>query len=168
MKSIQLTQFLLLPLLLFTNCTNMGTAKMMKELAELKNIDFSWVVQPEFMDSKEILEHQIQELYFAEKVVIGAGGIGGVIGSPTEKEDNKYWLQCILLNPDEFIDLNEDSSMISNGRIIAQIVLDGLTNVSKYDKIQISFTRRIQEGPYWKSFRQNKYFSVPALEVTQL
>ncbi|HZV68542.1 MAG TPA: hypothetical protein VFG10_03330 [Saprospiraceae bacterium] len=168
MKPTQLPLFLLLTMLLFSNCTHVRMAKMVKEMEELKNLDFSWIVQPEFIESKEIVEHRIQELYFAEKVVIGAGGIGGVIGSPTEQEDNKYWLQCILLNPDELIDLNEDSSLIFNGRIIAQTVLDGLTNVSKYDKIQISFTRRIQEGPYWKSFRQNKFFSVPGLEVTKL
>ena len=141
---------------------------MLKELQSLTPEDFAFIVQPEFVTPKDVVQTKIQELYSAETVNIGASGIGGVKGSPTQHEEEKYWLQCVLLNPAIMSSIGLDSIIEPIGKEIAQIVLEGISNDDKYDKIEITFIRQVQEGIYWKKYKVNKCYTVPDLELTNL
>ena len=167
MRSKEYKYNLLFVLVFLFGCTQMKMAKLVKEM-ENNPPDFSFIVQPEYKTSKEALEVKVKELFIAEEVKIGAAGIGGVIGSPTQKEDSRYWLQTVLLNPAIIFGFNHDTVLTKTGAEIGQLVTDGITNIDKYDKIQITFMHQYQEGAYWKTFKYNKYYRIPSLEATEL
>jgi hypothetical protein len=103
--------------------------------------------------------------FSAEDVKVGVSGMGGVIGSPTEKEDSECWLQCNIVNS-VIISEKNDSLTTVKGREAAQMVLDGISNDEAYKKIKITFVREVKQGSVWMKSNSNKWFKVPNLEIT--
>jgi hypothetical protein len=57
-------------LFILTSCNN----NLYKAIQELKNLppkDYSYAIEPHFLEDKEAIELKVKELYFAEEVRIG-------------------------------------------------------------------------------------------------
>jgi len=158
--------FLLFNVVIFSSCSN----KINKALTELQNMpapDYSYIIQPTFKTDKEALEMEVKELFSAEEVKIGGAGTHGYDKVTKEQKDEKYWLKVNLLNSKSIVDFKDEQKMNVLGKEVAKYTLTGITNVNKYDKIQVTFVEQWNDG-IQKQMKQNIFYTIPNLQITQL
>lgn len=151
---------------LCTSCSN----KVNKALTELQNMptpDYSYVVQPVYSSDKESLEFKVKELYSSEEVRIGTIGTHGYDKETKKQKSEKYWFLVVLLNSKSIVDFKNESKMDKLGKEVAKSVISEITNIDKYDKIQVTFVEQWNDGTQ-KQMKQNIFYTLPDLEVNEL
>ena len=129
--------------------------------------DYSYIVQPVYKIDRETLEYKTKELYLSEEVKVGAVGIHGYDSETKEQKNDKYWLKVVLLNSKAIVDFKDELKMNMLGREIAKSTMSDISNADQYDKIQVTFVEVWNDGVQ-KQMKQNIFYSLPDLEITQL
>lgn len=128
--------------------------------------DYSYVVQPEYNETQEILESKTKLLFNAEEVKIGASGFHKYDPKTKKQSGQIYRLQTVLLNSRSIVDFRNEAKMNDLGREVARFVLSNISNINQYYKIEISFINK--EDNDQVVYRQNIFYRIPNLEITQM
>ncbi len=100
--------------------------------------DYSYVIEPEFISSKDELEFKIKGLYEAEEVRFSIGKYHNYDNETMEQINEDYWVHFVIYNSPT-IDIYDERELKTEGRKIAKLVMDEIKNKDSYDKIQITF-----------------------------
>jgi len=164
MKKIKLT-FLSIIILTLFSCNQ----KVYKALNELKNMppaDYSYVIEPKFTESKESAEFKVKELFSAEESKIGTYHIHGYDKETKEQINERMWLQTVLLNSKNLTDYQNEEIATESAKEVAEFVIKQISNVSDYEKIQITFVRQWNDGNI-KQEKRTVYLTIPELNKTE-
>ncbi len=164
MKIIKLT-FLSIIILTLFSCNQ----KLYKALNELKNLppaDYSYVIEPMFTESQEVAEFKVNELFSAEECKIGTYHIHSYDKETKEQIDERMWLQAVLLNSKNLSDYQNEEIATKSAREVAEFVIKQISNVSDYEKIQITFVRQWNDGNL-KQEKRVVYLTIPELTKTE-
>ena len=164
MKGIKLT-FLSMAFLTLFSCNQ----RLYKALNELKNMpppDYSYVIEPEFNESKESAEFKLKELFSAEESKIGTFQTHGYDKETKEQINERMWLQAVLLNPESLTDYRNDEPANGLAKEVAELVLKQIKNASDYKKVQITFVRQWNDGNV-RQEKRNVYLTIPELSITE-
>jgi hypothetical protein len=126
--------------------------------------DYSYVVPPDFVISKESSENKLTELYDAEVVKIGASAIHSYDKETNVQIEEDYWLKTVILNSAQGVDLQNEDEAEDYAKDIAETVLSEVINDSEYEKIEIVLMQQWNDGNE-KSFKRSVFLNVPALTV---
>ncbi|NAY93485.1 hypothetical protein GTQ34_16355 [Muricauda sp. JGD-17] len=163
MKLFKLT-FLGILFLTLISCNQ----KLYKAIEELKNMpppDYSYVIEPEFNESKESAEFKLKELFSAEESKIGTYQVHGYDKETKEQINERMWLQAVLLNSKSLTDYRTLKPATELAKEVAEFVLRQINNSSDYKKVQITFVRQWNDGNV-KQEKRNVYLTVPELMET--
>ena len=158
--------FLLLFVPLFTSCNN-SVRKAFEELQNMPATDYSYIIQPEYKSSKELTESKIKELFSADEVRVGASGFHSYDKTTKKQINERYWLKVVLLNSKAVEDFKDEVKMNNLGKEVARSFLNDINNQDKYTLIEITFVVQWNDGTQ-KQLKQNIFYSLPTLEVTNL
>ncbi|AWX44482.1 hypothetical protein HME9304_01484 [Flagellimonas maritima] len=164
MKKIKLT-FLSIIIITLFSCNQ----KVYKALNELKNMplaDYSYVIEPKYTESQESAEFKVKELFSAEESKIGTYHIHGYDKETKEQINERMWLQTVLLNSKNLTDYRNEELATESAKEVAEFVIKQLSNVSDYEKIQITFVRQWNDGNI-KQEKRTVYLTIPKLNKTE-
>lgn len=164
MKKIRLT--LVSIVILTTFSCNQKLYKTLNELKNLPSPDYSYVIEPKFTESQESAELKLKELFSAEETKIGTFKIHGYEKDTKEQIDERFWLQIVLLNTQNLIDYHSEQSATKLGKEVAEYVTKQISNVSDYNKIQITFMRQWNDGNA-KQEKRTVYLTIPEFNETE-
>ena len=143
--------------------------KLYKAIEELKNTtapDYSYVVEPVFKETKELLQEKTKNTFNADEVRIGAVGFHKYDTETKGQKDEVFRLQTVILNSKSITDFQNDSKMHDLGKEVAKFVTGNILNSEKYDKIEVSFI--LQEKNSAQLNRLNTFFRLPNFEPTTM
>ena len=159
------TTFLLAMMLtLLYSC---GISKMHKALQEIQNMppaSYDYIVQPEFVISKEASEAKLSEFYNAEEFRIGGSGRHSYDEETKEQINERYWLKAIVLNSNQVVDLRDEEVTRQLAKKIAGEVIAEITNAERYPSMQIVLMQQWDDGNI-KTMKRSIYFTLPELAV---
>ena len=164
MEKIKLT-FLSIIVLTSFSCNQ----KVYKALNELKNMppaDYSYVIEPKFTDSQKSAEFKVKELFSAEECKIGTFQFHEYDKETKEQINEQMWLQAILLNSKNLTEYQNVEITTKSAKNVAEFVLKQISNVSDYEKIQITFINQWNDGNI-KQEKRTVYLTIPELNITQ-
>ena len=141
--------------------------KAMKQMENIKtpDADYSYAVEPEFQSSKEELESKIKGLYKEEAVKLSVAAYHRYDEKTREQTNEDYWIQCII-NNSHAININDEDELFVDGRMIAQMVMEALTNYESYDKIQITFMKQWNGEGEVNQLVHEEFYKYPSFEKT--
>jgi hypothetical protein len=129
--------------------------------------DFSYVIQPDFTESRESAEFKLRELFSAEESRIGTFHSHGYDSETKEQINEKMWLHAVLLNSKELTDyLNVEPATIL-AKEVAEFVIKQIDNVSDYEKVQITFVLQWNDGNL-RQEKRNIYMTIPELNEIEI
>lgn len=143
--------------------------KLYRAVQELKNMpppDYSYVIEPEFNETKELLEEKTKNIFNAEEVRIGAVGFHKYDNETKGQKNEAFWLQTVILNSKSITDFQNDHKMNDLGKEVAEFVIQNILSSEKYDKIEVSFL--LQEKDSGQLRRLNTFFRLPGFEPTTM
>ena len=152
-------------LCLLQGCTPSYKA-LLQELQNLPNPDYSYAVNPVFKSSKDDLEFKIMGLYQAEEARFDIAKYHTYDDDTYEQINERFWVHFMLYNS-EMIDINDQGELFDEGRKIARIVMESLSNADQYDKIQVTFLKQWREGDNIRQTKHPEFYLYPSFEETE-
>ncbi len=166
MNKIPKIVLLLLPLALLFSCRSYDYQEFMETMAKVNRLEKKYIINAEYADSKEALEHRVKEIFGGEEVRIAAVGTAKYNEEKDCFENGKCWLKTVILNPKDFpnmADLDDLEKIKSIGREIASETIKGITNLDSYSIIEIGFILSEEKGSVNVKRSNGVYFSLPDL-----
>ena len=115
--------------------------KALKQLENMPEADYSYAIEPEFMSSKDELEFKIKGLYEAEEVRFSIAKFHGYDNETMEQINEDFWVHFVIYNSPT-VDIYDENKLHTEGREVAELVMDEIANKDSYDKIQITFIKQ--------------------------
>jgi hypothetical protein len=138
--------------------------KLLTDLENMPKPDYSYVVQPVFLESAEAIESKVKALYSAEEVRFSISRYHKYDDKTRQQTDERFWIHCTLFNSNS-IDINSGKELQIEGQKIAELVMTGIENRSDYDKVQITFIKQWYDGTV-KQIKYPFYYTYPDLKST--
>jgi hypothetical protein len=135
----------------------------LKQLESMPKLDYSYVVEPEFIASKDELEFKIKGLYEAEEVRFSIATFHGYDNKTNEQINEDFWVRFVIYNSPT-VDIYDENELHDEGRVIAKLVMEALKNKDSYDKIQITFMKQWQEGDNIRQVKHPEFYKYPSFE----
>ena len=76
------------------------------------------------------------------------------------------WLQTVLLNSKNLTDYRNEELATESAKEVAEFVIKQISNISDYQKIQITFVRQWNDGNI-KQEKRTVYLTIPELNKTE-
>lgn len=165
MNKISKITLFLLPLFLLFSCRsyNYNYQEIMETMAKANKLEKTYIINAEYVESKEDLETRVKEKFGVEEVKIAAVGIAKYDEEKNCFENGKCWLKTATLNPQSISDLDDLEKIESIGFEIAKETINGISNLEDYSIIEIGFILYEEKGNMRIQNTNSVYFSLPDL-----
>ena len=140
--------------------------KIMETMAKANELEKTYIIQAEYVDSKEELEYSVKERFGGEEAKIGAVGTAKYNEEKNCFENGKCWLKTAILNPKDFSewdDLDDLEKIKLVGLEIAKETIKGIANLEDYSRIEIGFILKNKSGASKILKTNSVFFSLPDL-----
>lgn len=165
MSKIARIALLLFPLVFLFSCRTYNYQEMMETLVKMNQLEKTYIIEAEYVDSKENLEFLVKGEFVGEEVKIAAVGTAKYNEEKNCFENGKCWLKTAILNPrdlSEWDDLDDLEKVKSVGLEIAKETVKGIANIDDYTILEISFIL-CKQGAVQIKKTNSVYFSLPDL-----
>ena len=169
MNKIPKITLLFFTLVFLFSCRSYDYQAIMETMAKANKLEKTYIINAEFVDSKEVLEVCVKEKFGGEEVKIGAVGIAKYNEEKDCFENGKCWLKTAILNPNSFHnmdDLDDLEKIKTIGLEIARETIKGISNLENYNIIEIGFI--LSDENNWAQVKKTNsvYFSLPDLATS--
>lgn len=169
MNKIPKITLLFISLVFLFSCRSYDYQTIMETMAKANKLEKTYIINAEYVESKENLEICVKDKFGGKEVKIGAVGIAKYNEEKDCFENGKCWLKTAILNPNGFHnmdDLDDLEKIKSIGLEIARETIKGISNLENYSIIEISFIL-YNENKWARVKKTNSvYFSLPDLATT--